>query len=181
MVQLSAFIDHILASLLPTGAVAALTNAQTLYLLPVSLFGMSVSASELPEMSSATAAMHRSPPFLRQAIDRRTAAYRASLSFPRWSRSSLLGDIDRGRDLPARQIHACRRDLRLGHPRRFRRRPAGIHAGTPLLIGFLRAERHAHAAGFAMIRVALTTVLGYFCALPLPQWSESIRSGAPPV
>ena len=31
----------------------ALTNAQTLYLLPVSLFGMSVSAAELPAMSSA--------------------------------------------------------------------------------------------------------------------------------
>ncbi|OGV64143.1 MAG: murein biosynthesis integral membrane protein MurJ [Lentisphaerae bacterium RIFOXYB12_FULL_65_16] len=50
--QVSAFVDEILASLLPTGAVAAFSYAQTLYVLPVSLFGMAVSASELPEMSS---------------------------------------------------------------------------------------------------------------------------------
>jgi len=53
VVQISAYIDQLLASLLPTGAVAALGYAQTLYLLPVSLFGMSVSAAELPAMSGA--------------------------------------------------------------------------------------------------------------------------------
>jgi putative peptidoglycan lipid II flippase len=47
-------VDTLLASLLPTGAVAAVSYAQVLYTLPVSLFGMSVSAAELPEMSSAT-------------------------------------------------------------------------------------------------------------------------------
>ncbi len=52
VVQLSAYIDSILASLLPMGAVSTLAYAQTLYLLPISLFGMSVSASELPAMSS---------------------------------------------------------------------------------------------------------------------------------
>lgn len=54
VVQVSAYIDNVLASLLPTGAVSALAYAQTLYLLPVSLFGMSVSAAELPAMSQAT-------------------------------------------------------------------------------------------------------------------------------
>jgi putative peptidoglycan lipid II flippase len=53
VVQLSAYIDSMLASYLPTGAVSALAYAQTLYLLPVSLFGMSVSAAELPRMSEA--------------------------------------------------------------------------------------------------------------------------------
>lgn len=53
VVQLSAYIDAMLASLLPTGAVSALAYAQTIYLLPVSLFGMSVSAAELPAMSEA--------------------------------------------------------------------------------------------------------------------------------
>ena len=52
VVQVSAYIDSMLASLLPTGAVSALAYAQTIYLLPVSLFGMSVSASELPAMSA---------------------------------------------------------------------------------------------------------------------------------
>jgi putative peptidoglycan lipid II flippase len=52
VVQIGAYVDTLIASLLPTGAVAALTNAQMLYTLPVSLFGMSVSAAELPEMAS---------------------------------------------------------------------------------------------------------------------------------
>ena len=50
--QLSSYVDSILASFLPAGAIAALAYAQTLYLLPVSLFGMSISNAELPEMSS---------------------------------------------------------------------------------------------------------------------------------
>lgn len=52
--QLSAFIDSMIASLLPTGAVAALANAQLLYALPVSLFGMSIAAAELPAMATET-------------------------------------------------------------------------------------------------------------------------------
>jgi putative peptidoglycan lipid II flippase len=52
--QISGYIDNLLASLLPTGAVAALNYAQILYLLPISLFGMSVAAAELPTMSRAT-------------------------------------------------------------------------------------------------------------------------------
>lgn len=52
VVQIGAYVDTLIASLLPTGAVAALMNAQMLYTLPVSLFGMSISAAELPEMAS---------------------------------------------------------------------------------------------------------------------------------
>ena len=53
VVQISAYIDTLLASLLPTGAVTGLANAQLLYTLPVSLFGMSVAAAELPAMAGA--------------------------------------------------------------------------------------------------------------------------------
>lgn len=54
-VQISSWIDAIVASLLPTGAAAIIINyAQPLYLLPVGLFGMSVSAAELPAMSRVT-------------------------------------------------------------------------------------------------------------------------------
>ena len=53
VVQISAYIDQFVGSLLPTGAVTGLANAQLLYTLPVSLFGMSVSAAELPAMSRA--------------------------------------------------------------------------------------------------------------------------------
>jgi putative peptidoglycan lipid II flippase len=51
VVQISAYIDEVLASLLPTGAVTGLANAQLLYTLPVSLFGLSVSAAALPAMA----------------------------------------------------------------------------------------------------------------------------------
>lgn len=51
VVQLSGWLDLFLASWLIQGAVAALTAAQTLYLLPISLFGMSIAAAELPELS----------------------------------------------------------------------------------------------------------------------------------
>ncbi len=53
VLQVSAYLDQLLASLLPLGAVAALGYAQVLYTLPVSLFGMSISAAELPLLSSA--------------------------------------------------------------------------------------------------------------------------------
>jgi len=51
VVQLSAWLDNLLASLLSPAAVSALGYAQTISLLPVSLFGMSVAAAELPQMS----------------------------------------------------------------------------------------------------------------------------------
>jgi putative peptidoglycan lipid II flippase len=52
VVQINAFIDQAIASTLPVGAVALLGYTQTLTMLPISLFGMSIAASELPEMSS---------------------------------------------------------------------------------------------------------------------------------
>src|SRR6185312_9313483 len=53
VVQVSAYIDNVLASYLPMGAVSGLAYAQSIYMLPISLFGMSISAAELPAMSSA--------------------------------------------------------------------------------------------------------------------------------
>jgi putative peptidoglycan lipid II flippase len=52
VVQLSAYVDAWIASFLGTAAVSALAYAQVMYTLPISLFGMSVAASELPEMSA---------------------------------------------------------------------------------------------------------------------------------
>jgi len=51
VVQVSGYVDQIIGTLLPTGAVATLAYAQSIYMMPVSLFGMSVAAAELPEMS----------------------------------------------------------------------------------------------------------------------------------
>ncbi len=51
VVQISGWVDNILGSLMFDGAIAILAYAQTLYMLPVSLFGMSVAAAELPELA----------------------------------------------------------------------------------------------------------------------------------
>lgn len=51
VLNISSLVDIVLAGLLATGAVAVLGYAQTLYLFPIALFGMSVAAAELPEMS----------------------------------------------------------------------------------------------------------------------------------
>jgi putative peptidoglycan lipid II flippase len=51
VVQLAGYIDLFLATSLATGAASADRFAQMFYLLPISLFGISVAASELPEMS----------------------------------------------------------------------------------------------------------------------------------
>ena len=70
VVQVSGFIDIALASsIADVGAVALLANAQTIYLLPVSLFGMSVSAAELPEMSRDTGAGAAALERLRTRLD----------------------------------------------------------------------------------------------------------------
>ncbi len=49
--QLSAYVDMLLASFLAAGALSALRPALVLYLLPISLFGLSVAAAELPELA----------------------------------------------------------------------------------------------------------------------------------
>ncbi len=67
ILQISGFIDLQLASFLPKGNVL-LTYAQTLYMLPVSLFGMSVSAAELPAMSSAIGTESEIAATLRQRL-----------------------------------------------------------------------------------------------------------------
>lgn len=52
VVQISAYIDTAIATLMGPGALMALTLAQTIYMLPISVFGMSVANAELPQMAS---------------------------------------------------------------------------------------------------------------------------------
>ena len=51
VVQISGYLEVVLASFLAAGALATLRYGQILYLLPISLFAMSVAAAELPELS----------------------------------------------------------------------------------------------------------------------------------
>lgn len=50
-VQISSYVDTIIASFLPIGSLSVLMYAQTLYLLPISVFAMSISAVDLPSQS----------------------------------------------------------------------------------------------------------------------------------
>jgi putative peptidoglycan lipid II flippase len=91
VVQLSAYIDTVLASYLP-GAMTGLANAQLLYTLPVSLFGMSVSAAELPAMAGAIGA----DPAAIQTVRRRLEAGLRQITFfvvPSTVAFLALGDV----------------------------------------------------------------------------------------
>ncbi len=70
VVQLSGYVDQVIASYLGTAAVAALTYAQTIYFLPISLFGMSVAAAELPQMSGAAGTDEEINAALRKRLER---------------------------------------------------------------------------------------------------------------
>ncbi len=53
VVQINVFFESMIASFLPTGAVSTLGYAQLIYTLPTSLFGSSIAASQLIDMSVA--------------------------------------------------------------------------------------------------------------------------------
>lgn len=68
VVQISSLVDTLLASLLESGAVASLGYAQLLTNLPIALFGVSVAAASLPELSREAAG-----PEAREALRARLA------------------------------------------------------------------------------------------------------------
>jgi len=167
VVQISSYIDSMIASLLPTGAVAALGYAQTISLLPISLFSMSVSAAELPALSSATGSTEQVAEVLRVRL---TAGLRriAFLVVPSAVAFLLLGDIIAGA---------------LYQSGRFHRADSvyvwGVLAGSSvgLLASALgRLYSSAYYAlldtrtplKYAAVRVAITTVAGVVAALFLP-------------
>lgn len=57
VVTLSTYVDLALASLLASGAIALIGSAQTLYLLPISVFAMGVAAADLPELAREQSAL----------------------------------------------------------------------------------------------------------------------------
>jgi putative peptidoglycan lipid II flippase len=79
VVQLAGYLDLFLATSLATGAASADRFAQMFYLLPISLFGISVAASELPEMSRLRGA-GAAPALLARV--RRALSYVAFLNIP---------------------------------------------------------------------------------------------------
>jgi len=167
VIQISAFIDEIIASYLPIGAVAGLTFAQSLYTLPVSLFGMSVSAAELPAMSRAVGSSDQVAELLRNRLN---AGLRRIAFFivPSAVALLLLGDV---------------MAAGLYQTGQFQRDAAvyvwGILAGSS--IGLLAATLGRLYSStyyalhdtrtplfYAIVHVLLTTILGYVSAIQLP-------------
>ncbi|HVE69863.1 MAG TPA: murein biosynthesis integral membrane protein MurJ [Thermoanaerobaculia bacterium] len=70
VVQISSYIDTFIAAALPIGAISNLVYAQTIYMLPISVFGMSVAAAELPQMSGETGTDDEVRTALRGRLDR---------------------------------------------------------------------------------------------------------------
>ena len=168
VVQISAYIDAFLASWLPTGAVSALAYAQTLYTLPVSLFGMSVSAAELPVMSGAFGAADEVAGILRTRLN---AGLRqiTFLVVPSAVGFLVLGDVivaaiyQSGRFLHADVLYVW-----------------GILAGSTVGLlastlgrlyssGYYALRDTRTPLRYATVRVLLTSLLGYLAALPLPR------------
>lgn len=167
VVQISAFVDVALASLLPVGAVAAITYAQSLYTLPVSLFGMSVSAAELPAMSSVIGTTDEIATELRKRLDEGLHRI-AFFIVPSSVAMIALGDV---MIAVLYQTGAFKADATVY--------VWGILAGSTiglLASTFGRLYSSTYYAlhdtrtplRFAIIRVLLTTLLGYLCAVPLP-------------
>lgn len=168
VVQISAYIDNVLASLLPTGAVSSLSFAQLIYLLPVALFGGSISAAELPAMSSAVGTTEQIHTILRGKLDtglRRIAFF----IVPSMAGFLILGDVivaalfQSGAFTHANTIYVW-----------------GVLAGST--VGLLAATLGKLYSStyyalhdtrtplkFAVVRVFLTTGLGYVFAFTLPR------------
>ncbi len=70
VVQVSGFVDTAIASLIGAGSVATLGYSQAISMLPVSLFGMSISAAELPAMAGEVGSSEEVARALRARLDR---------------------------------------------------------------------------------------------------------------
>lgn len=167
VVQLSAYVDAWLASYLGNGAVSSFTYAQAIYVLPISLFGMAISAAELPTMSRARGTTAEIGAYLRgrlsDGLDR--IAYfivPSAIAFLALGDLIVLlvfqsGKFQRGNTIWVWQIL-------IGST-------VGLLASTMgrLYSSTFYAMRDTKTPlRYAVVRVILTTGLGYFFALVLP-------------
>ncbi len=97
VVTISTFVDLALSSFLAVGALAVLTKAQTLYLMPISVFAISIAAADLPELSRETEDAAAASARVRRAVDRVTFFLLfASLVFIFGGRSLVGALFERG-------------------------------------------------------------------------------------
>ena len=167
VVQISAFVDTVIASLLPTGAVTGLANAQLLYTLPVSLFGISVAAAELPTMAVEGGLHGEARDALRMRLDaglRRIAFFvvPSAIAFLAFGDVIAAALLQTGRFSGEDAVYVW-----------------AILAGSALgLLATTLGRLYSSAyyalhdtrtpLAFAVVRIALATVLGYVLAVHAP-------------
>ncbi|HJY89495.1 MAG TPA: lipid II flippase MurJ, partial [Candidatus Acidoferrum sp.] len=169
VVQISAYIDALLASWMP-GAVAGLAYAQTLYTLPVSLFGMSVSAAELPMMSGAIGEASEVASILRTRLNSGLRQI-TFLVVPSVVGFLVLGDVIVSAIYQSKTGRFQHADVTYvwvilaGST-------VGLLSSTLARLyssGFYALRDTRTPLRFAVVRVLLTTILGYLCAYPVPR------------
>ena len=167
-VQISAFVDLRYASSLPAGASAALGYAQALYLLPVALFGMAISASELPAMSGEIGSQAE----VHAALCRRLTAGLRRIAFfviPSAVAFLALGDVVAA---TIYQSGAFSRATSVYVWAVLAGSAVGLFAATQarLYVSALYALKDTRTPlRFAIVRIALSVTLGWLLAFPLPR------------
>jgi putative peptidoglycan lipid II flippase len=176
VVQVSAFIDEIFASFLGTAAMGAIGYAYMIYLLPVSLFGMSVSAAELPQMSSVVGSREE----IYAQLRRRLAAGLRQITF--FVVPSLVAFITIGNVLVAALYQRGRFDD--DSTRYVWYILAGYALGlVPVTLArlysstFYAMNDTRTPLVFALIRVVLTAIGGYLLAFPLRPYLVAFLTG----
>jgi putative peptidoglycan lipid II flippase len=166
VVQLSAYIDQVLASYLGPASVAAMAYAQTIYTLPVSLFGMAISSAALTEMSRTTGTKDE----IVQALEARLTAGARRIAFfvvPSAVAFVVLGDVVTA--MLFQTGHFSGSDSRFvwfilaGSA-------VGLVATTESRIfisAFWALGNTRTPLGIACFRVALTALLGFFVVFPM--------------
>ncbi|HZI03626.1 MAG TPA: murein biosynthesis integral membrane protein MurJ, partial [Archangium sp.] len=167
VVQVSAYVDTAYASIISKRALSTLTYAQTIYLIPVSLFGMAISAAELPEMARTAGAGEDVATKLRTRIE---AGARRITFFVVPSAAALLfiGDVVAGGLLQTGRFTAA--DTRylwyllMGSA-------VGLVAsalGRLYASAFYALKDTRTPLRFAVVRVGLGAAAAWFLALRLP-------------
>jgi len=169
VVQISGFVDTAIASLVSAGSVATLGYSQALSMLPVSLFGMSISAAELPAMAGETGSEAQVAEALRARLDRGLGRI-AYFVIPSAIAFVMLGGVIAAglyqggafSAESARWVWAALAGSAIG-----------LLAGTMgrLYSSTSYALGDAHTPlRFAIVRVSLGAVLGWGLSLTLPGW-----------
>jgi putative peptidoglycan lipid II flippase len=167
-VQISAYVDLAFASHLGTGAQAALGYAQALYLLPVGLFGMSISAAALPVMSGELGTDEEVFAALRTKL-RSGLRQIAYFVVPSAMAFLTLGDVVAGVVL---QSGAFTRSTSVYVWAILAGSSVGLLASTMarLYSSTLYAMHDTRTPlRFALVRIVMTLGLGWFFAFPLPR------------